>query len=251
MDAKAETIIGKSAYAEAMRSRVNQVARYRYNVMITGPAGGGKRFLAHRIHEASPRAAAPFVPIDCSQLTEQVFAAQLFGHEAGAFAGAKAPGLGALRAAHGGTLFLGRIDALPAELQKTLLAVLHDNRVVPVGGRKPIEVEFRVLASTRVDLQKEVLDRRLIPELYTLLDEVSLRVEPLATRRDDVQPLADYFMQRVCEEFGIRPKRFLPETLKILNSYHWPGNVAELMEVIERAALAEESEIVLPEHLDF
>jgi DNA-binding NtrC family response regulator len=232
-----EELVGCSKWADDVRRRVPQIARHRYNVSITGAEGTGKRLLARLVHGLSPRADNPMIPVDCSLLGPKTFAGQLFGHEAGAFPGAVGPALGCFRAADAGTLYLAHVETLALDLQEQLLAALKTRHVMPIGGDGPIAVDVRVITASVRDLQKQIQDRHLLPELYTTLDAVSLRALPLSKRLEDIEPLANHFLADLAEEFDEPPKHLAADGLQRLKKHTWPGNVAELREAMERAAV--------------
>jgi DNA-binding NtrC family response regulator len=233
----ADDILGTSAWAVETRHRVGQIARHRFSVLITGPPGSGKRFLAGVLHSLSPRSGKPLVPVDCSRLGEQSFASQLFGHEEESFARLASAALGSFRAADGGTLFLGQVERLPLEFQPLLLDALKTGRVTPIGAKRPTQVDVRIICSSLCDLQKEIQQQRLIPELYAQLDAVSLPTIPLRERLADIPALAENFLAVVAEDYGDAPRTLSEEAVKRLKRYPWPGNIAELRTALERAAV--------------
>ena len=182
----------------------------------------------------------PIIPVDCALLGEEAFASQMFGHAAGAIQGVTGATLGCLRAADEGTLCLAHVEALSLEHQHQLLGVLKSRRVTPVGSDELISFDLRVITSSILDLQKQVQNRRLLPELYALLDAVSLNTLPLCRRSEDIEPLATGFLRELAEEFDEPPKRLTKDGYRRLTKHEWPGNVAELREVIERAAVFSE-----------
>lgn len=237
---EASRILGTSSWALETRRRIVQTARHRYNVAITGPAGSGKGFLAEVLHRLSPRAASPMIPVDCSLLTESTFASQLFGHEAGAMPGASGASLGCFRAADGGTILLANVATLPLERQRVLQSALNSGQVTAVGSETPVRVDVRLVTASYRSLQKDVSDRRLLPELYTLLDAVSLPTVALNQRSEDIAPLSAHFLVETAAEFDEPPKRLAKDGLARLEHYSWPGNITELRETIERAAVFSE-----------
>ncbi|MCE9545735.1 MAG: sigma 54-interacting transcriptional regulator [Planctomycetia bacterium] len=251
MSRSVDEILGASNWAEETRHRVAQIARHRYSVVITGPPGSGKRFVADMLHGLSPRADRPFIPVDCSLLSENTFASQLFGHEPGAFAAAQGGTLGCFRAADGGTLFLGRVELLPLEFQPLLLDALKTRRITPLGGSKAVAIDVRLICSSLSDLQKEIQRRHLLPELYPQLDSVSLTIPPLADRAEDIELLARSFLATVAAEYGELPRRLGADAMRRLLSYSWPGNVAELRSALERAALMAERDLLTAADFSF
>lgn len=233
----ANDILGSSTWAVETRHRVAQIARHRYSVLITGPPGSGKRFLASVLHALSPRGAKLLVPVDCSRMGEQSFASQLFGHEEGAFAGLSGAALGSFCAADGGSLFLGQVERLPLPFQPLLLDALKSGQVHPLGAKRPVRVDVRLICSSLCDLQKEIQNQRLLPELYAQLDAVSLPTATLRERIEDIAPLAEYFLAVTAEDYGEAPRKLSDGALKKLKRHSWPGNIAELRNALERAAV--------------
>lgn len=246
-----DDILGTSPWAAETRHRVAQIARHRYSVLLTGPPGSGKRFVAGVLHALSPRASKPLVPVDCSRLGEQSFASQLFGHEEGAFAGLTGAALGSFRAADGGSLFLGQVERLPLEFQPLLLDALESGEVHPLGAKRPVRVDVRLICSSLCDLQKEIQHQRLIPDLYAQLDAVSLPTVALRERVEDIAPLAEYFLAVTAEEYGDAPRKLKSQALKRLQQYSWPGNIAELRSALERAAVLADGEMLTATDFDF
>lgn len=241
-ESKLDQFLGVSAWAAEIRKRIPQIARHRYNVAVTGDEGTGKRLLARLVHDLSPRVERPMIPVDCGLLGPETFASQMFGHEAGAFDGVTGAALGCLRASDGGTVCLANVEALSLEHQHQLLTALSKRKVTPVGGETSVPFDVRVITSSLHDLQKQVQDRRLLPQLYTLLDAVSLRALPLTKRLEDVEPLARGFLVELAEELEEPPKILMPDGCRRLQQHSWPGNVAELREAIERAAVFAEGD---------
>ncbi len=177
------------------------------------------------------------IPVNCGLLGGEIFTTQMFGHVAGGLAGTTGAALGCLRAADGGTICLAHVETLSLEHQQQLLAALAARQVTPVGSDTPVPFDVRVITASLYDLQKQVQDRRLLPQLYTLLDAVSLRVIPLAERLEDIEPLAQQFLVELADELDEPLKQLTPAGCRRLQQYAWPGNVAELREVMERAAI--------------
>ena len=251
MKLSADDILGNSNWAVETRRRVSQIARHRYSVLITGPPGSGKRFLASILHALSPRRAKPLVPVDCSQLGEQSFASQLFGHEEGAFVGLAGAALGSFRAADGGSLFLGQVERLPLAFQPLLLDALKSREVLPLGARRPLRVDVRLICSSLCDLQQEIQNQRLLPELYAQLDAVSLPTVSLRERLEDIAPLAEYFLAITAEDYGDAPRKLGDGALKKLQRHDWPGNIAELRTALERAAVLADGKMLTAADFDF
>ncbi|MFG0316520.1 MAG: sigma-54 interaction domain-containing protein [Planctomycetota bacterium JB042] len=206
------------------------------SLLITGETGVGKERLAQAIHNDGPRAAAPFVAVNCGAIPESLLESELFGHEAGAFTGAERRRKGRFETAHGGTIFLDEIGEMPLHLQVNLLTVLQRRRVQRVGGEESIPIDVRVMAATNRDLLAEIEAGRFRQDLFYRLHVVGLRVPPLRERREDIADLAGDFIRIFRESLGRRyVERISDEALDALLSWSWPGNVRELVNAIEHA----------------
>ena len=242
-------IIGVSTWTQRLRQTIAQVAACRSSVMIAGPSGTGKELIARAIHRGSPRAAAPFVVVDCTSIPAGVFASQLFGHVKGSFSGATCDTLGCVRAADGGTLFLDEIGELSGELQAQLLRVIQQRTVVPVGGCREVPVDVRVLAATNRQLAEEVKAGCFRLDLYYRLNVVQIDTMPLCRRPEDVPPLCRHFLAKLAIENGLPPKHLSPTALDLLMSFPWPGNVRQLHNVLERALVFTPGMEITPQRL--
>ena len=229
--------VGVSAWTRSLRDRILRAAAFSSNVLVTGPSGTGKELIAQAIHRHSARRDAPFVPVDCTSLTGELFASHLFGHVKGAFTGAEHPRLGCFRVAAGGTIFLDEIGELSLEMQSKLLRTIQQRVVVPLGSDQPTAIDVRIIAATNRNLLAEVQAGRFRLDLYYRLNVVSFETVRLADRPDDIEPLAEYFLDRLMSEQGFPRKRISAEALRVLEGYDWPGNVRELQNVLERAAI--------------
>ncbi len=227
--------IGKSTAFNSILEMVKAIAARRCPVVITGETGVGKEMVARQIHIASDRADRVFVPVDCTTLTGQLFESQLFGHIRGAFTGAVNSTLGFFRAADGGTIFLDEISEIPTELQAKLLRVLQESSVTPLGSTKSCPIDVRVLCATCHNLHKMVKEGTFRADLYYRLNVVNLEVPPLRQRREDILPLAEYFLANQSAFYGEPPKVLSPTVKKLILNYSWPGNIRELANAIERS----------------
>ncbi|HXE57670.1 MAG TPA: sigma 54-interacting transcriptional regulator, partial [Gemmatimonadales bacterium] len=231
-----DAIIGRSPALRQTIERAARVAQHRdVTVLIGGETGTGKELLARAIHYHSPRAAAPFVEINCAAIPAQLLESELFGHEKGAFTGAAAAKPGLFELAHGGTVFLDEIGHLPLELQPKLLRALEGREVRRVGGQATRKVDVRVIAATHVDLAAAVTRGEFREDLYYRLNVVALTLPPLRERQDDVELLAETFVARLATGYGLPVPPLSPEVRAALRAHHWPGNVRELRNAIERA----------------
>jgi two-component system response regulator HydG len=203
-------------------------------VLIVGETGTGKEHVARGIHDASPRAAGPFVAVNCAALPEALLETELFGHERGAFTGAERRHIGRFEMASGGTLFLDEIGDLPAGAQVKLLRVLQEREITRVGGDQTIRVDVRVVAATHRDLAAEVRAGRFREDLYFRIHVVPIHLPPLRERHEDVAPLVLSFLECFALKHCLPTRTITAEALDVLRRYHWPGNVRELENVIER-----------------
>jgi len=226
-----------SSIMQMFISDVQQVAPSDSVLLIMGETGVGKEHLAKAIHAESPRASGPFVALNTAALPEQLLESELFGHERGSFTGATRSRRGAFEQSHGGTIFLDEIGEMPLHLQTKLLRVLQDYEVRPVGGDKPIWVDVRVIAATNRDLEEEILQGNFRKDLFYRLSVMTLTIPPLRDRRDDIPALTRRFLNYYRYKIGRDITRISDEALQAFYNYDWPGNIRELMNVIERAML--------------
>jgi transcriptional regulator with PAS, ATPase and Fis domain len=219
-------------------------------VLLTGETGVGKEVFAHIVHDASSRAAKPFVPFNCAAVPRELLESQLFGHRRGAFTGADQSSPGIIRSAAGGTLFLDEIGEVTPDLQPKLLRFLELGEIHPLGEPQPSRVDVRVVAATNKDLEALVRDGRFREDLYYRLNVIRLHIPPLRERREEIPRLVHYFLEKFAREHNKGRLRIADETLEYLVFYAWPGNVRELLNELRRmAALAEVDAVLMPEHL--
>src|SRR5579875_94180 len=227
-----------------------RVAATDCTVLIVGESGTGKEVLARFIHRQSPRARAPFVAVNCAAIPESMLEAVLFGYERGSFTGAHAAHAGKFEQAQGGTLLLDEITEMPLGLQAKLLRVLQEREVERLGGRGPLPLDVRVIATTNRRLREEVAAGRFREDLYYRLNVFPLAIAPLRLRRDDVLPLAMQLLTARC-----RPGEPIPalsaEAAQLLLTYGWPGNVRELDNLLQRALILVSGPVIHPEHIQF
>lgn len=239
-----DEIVGESPAIGSIKDIASSIASRRSTVLILGETGTGKEMVARHIHALSDRQDKPFVPVDCSALTDTLFESQLFGHVRGAFTGAIRDALGFIRSADTGTLFLDEIGELSLPLQSKLLRVVQERRVTPVGDVKAYPVDVRVICATNRDIGAMVKAGEFREDLYFRLNVITLNVPPLRERPMDVVPLARHFLQQQAMLYGETPKRLSPDAREALLRYGWPGNVRELANAIEHAhVLASDAEI--------
>ena len=243
--------VGRSPAITSILETVEAIAARKCPVIITGETGVGKELVARQIHNASDRCEKVFVPVDCTTLTGQLFESQLFGHVRGAFTGAVDTTLGFFRAADGGTVFFDEISEIPLELQAKLLRVLQDGAVTPLGSIKSYPVDVRVLCATNTDLCEMLKEGTFRADLYYRLNVVNLEVPPLRQRKEDILPLAEYFLANQSTFYSEPPKVLGPTAKELLLNYAWPGNVRELANAMERAYVLTTGREIQPAVLPF
>ena len=220
-------------------------------ILIQGESGTGKDLIAKAIHYESSRHEKPFVAINCSAIPETLMEAELFGHERGAFTDAKTMKKGLFEVADGGTLFLDEIGELSPLLQAKLLRVLEDQVIRRIGGTKDMQVDVRVIAASNRDLEKAVSEGQFRQDLYYRLAIISIFLPPLRERKEDIQPMVEYFIERYNRRFKKTIRGVTEDSRKLLLSHDWPGNVRELKNAIERAMILEEADSLRPSYLPF
>ena len=231
--------------------KIRLVAPTNMSVLILDESGTGKEHIAEKIHARSKRTTGPFVPVDCDLLSKELAASELFGHEKGAFTGAESKKQGFWEEAAGGTLFLDEIGNLPQEVQQMLLRALEAKRYRPTGGSKDKKADVRIIAATNEDLQTAIAEKRFRADLYQRLKEYTIQIPPLRECREDIMPLADFFLQLANDEFEKQVKGFDAEARKRMLAYTWGGNVRELKRVVRMAVLHTEGDTVTADTLEF
>ena len=226
-------MLGDSPAMAGLKQTVERAARSTATVLVRGESGTGKELVARALHELSPRAAGPFVKVNCAALTETLLTSELFGHEKGSFTGATEQRPGRFELADGGTLLLDEISEISPELQAKLLRVLEEREFERVGGGRPIKVDVRVVATTNRDLGLEVAERRFREDLFYRLNVVPVVIPPLRERAGDVPGLIAHYLATLAAETGSQVS-LSDDALALLAAYRWPGNVRELVNVVER-----------------
>ena len=239
-------IVSRNPRMRAVFNLVQDVGPTTATVLIQGETGTGKEQLARAVH-AEGRG-GPFVAVNCAAVPETLLEAELFGHEKGAFTGAERQRIGKFELAHGGTLFIDEVGDIPATMQVKLLRVLQERQFERVGGGDPIPIDVRVISATNRRLRKMVRKGQFRDDLYYRLNVVRIDLPPLRTRADDIAVLAEHFCRKYARP-GTEPKRLAPATLEQLERYHWPGNIRELENVIERACVIHGGAVIEPAHL--
>jgi len=242
-------IEGKSQRMLDVYKLVARVAPSTATVLVVGESGTGKELVARAIHNRSPRASKPFVPVNCTALSESLLESELFGHARGAFTGAFAAKRGLFETASGGTLFLDEIGDMGPKMQAQILRVLQDGEMRPVGGTEAIRVDVRLVCATNHDLDAEVKASRFREDLYFRINVVTVRMPPLRDRAGDIPILVRHFIAKIARRENRPEASVSPEALEILGRYAWPGNVRELENAIERAVAIAKGNVVLPSDL--
>jgi PAS domain S-box-containing protein len=237
-----EEIVGTSKPLKAVLSQTAKVARTVATVLITGETGTGKELIARAVHKRSERSEHAFISVNCAALAPTLISSELFGHERGAFTGANQRRLGRFELADGGTIFLDEVGELPPDTQVALLRVLQEREFERVGGTQPIKVDVRVIAATNRDLNAAVSNGSFRSDLFYRLQVFPIEIPALRERREDIALLAEYFIDRYSRKAGKNIRHVSQETLELLQSYAWPGNIRELQNVIERSVILCETE---------
>ena len=237
-----DTIVGQSAQFRSVLQQVSLVAPTDTTVLILGETGTGKELIARAIYERSTRSARPFIRVNCAAIPPSLIASELFGHEKGAFTGALQRRLGRFEAAHGGTIFLDEIGELPMDTQITLLRVLQEREIERVGSSQSIAVDVRIIAATNRDLKAAVAAGTFRRDMFYRLNVFPIQVPSLRERADDIPLLVEHLVEKYSRRTGKRFSHIESETVELLQSYDWPGNIRELQNVIERAVILCEGE---------
>ncbi|HEX9606644.1 MAG TPA: sigma-54 dependent transcriptional regulator, partial [Gemmatimonadaceae bacterium] len=237
-----EEVVGASAALRAVLSRVTKVAPTDSTVLLTGETGTGKELIARAVHKRSQRSSHPFVSVNCAAIPVSLIASELFGHEKGAFTGASGRRVGRFELAADGTIFLDEVGELPAETQVALLRVLQEREFERVGGNQPIRTNARVVAATNRDLDAAIAAGTFRRDLFYRLNVFPIEIPPLRERREDIPLLVEYYIARFARKAGKRIRGISKNTLGLLVSYPWPGNIRELQNVVERSVVVCETE---------
>jgi len=228
-------VLGSNPAVRKVAQHAMRASEVECTVLVSGETGTGKEIWARLLHRLGPRAAKPFVPVNCAALTATLAESQLFGHEKGAFTGAAGSSLGVFRAAHGGVIFLDEVGEMPEELQPKLLRVLQESEVTPVGASHPVKIDVQVIAATNRDLEAEVGKGTFREDLFYRLNMVELQVPPLRERSDDIAEFVEFFSAKFAAKYS-RPRwQPSPEELRDFCEFSWPGNIRQLAHVIEQA----------------
>jgi two-component system, NtrC family, response regulator AtoC len=246
-----DNVVGLDSEAQRAYLMASRVADSRASVLILGETGTGKEYLARAIHYQSPRAERPFVKVSCAALPESLLESELFGHEKGSFTGAIARRVGRFELADRGTLFLDEIGDTTPATQIKLLRVLQEKQFERLGGSETLSVDVRIIAATNRDLKTAIAEKQFRDDLFYRLNVVTINLPPLRERKVDVATLAKHFVRKYCDDTGKNITGISPESIAMLQSYSWPGNIRELENCIERAMILCHGSTILPQHLLF
>lgn len=247
--ATATSLVFKSRPMQRLLTLMQNTANTKANILITGETGVGKSAVAKAIHAMSNRASGPFIEVNCAVLHENLIESELFGYEKGAFTGASSSGkIGKIELANHGTLFLDEIGELPPHIQSKLLQLIQEKTIERLSGTKRIELDFRLLVATNRDLEDAVRRGTFRSDLFYRLNVIRMHIPPLRQRQEDVLPLAHQFLSRFCEEYG-SSLTLSPRLMAFLEQYHWPGNVRQLENLMERIAITAQDPVIDLVHL--
>ncbi|MCB0272279.1 MAG: sigma-54-dependent Fis family transcriptional regulator [Bdellovibrionales bacterium] len=248
---ESKKIIGQSQSMTQLLLDLQKIAATDSNVLITGETGTGKELIAREIHFQSPRADQNFIPVNCSAIPENLLESELFGYRKGAFTGADRDKVGLFEACDQGTLFLDEIGEIPFGLQAKLLRVLAEGKFIPLGSTQEKSVNVRVLSATHQNLEKRIVDKQFREDLYYRLKVVEVRMPALRERKEDIELLAHYFLDRKNKQYAKHISGFTQAALEKLQGYHFPGNIRELEHVIEQSIIFEEEEKISDQNIRF
>ena len=251
LDFMALNLIGNSQVFQEVLSTVQKIAVYDVAVSIYGETGTGKELIARAIHYMGPRAAGPFIPINCGSLPDTLLENELFGHERGAFTDARSEQSGLIEQANGGTLFLDEIEALSPKAQATLLRFIQDKQYRPLGGKQFKTANVRIVSASNESLEKLMEAGKFRADLYYRLNVLPLTLPALRDREGDIEILSGFFLQQFQSCYNVEPKRLHHISSQLMKQYKWPGNIRELENRLHRAFLLSDSNTILPEHLQF
>lgn len=247
--AENKSFIATSPALEGALKLVNKAAKTDASILLLGESGVGKELFANYVHNNSPRANAPFVAINMAAIPENLLESELFGYEKGAFTDATEGRAGKFESANGGSIFLDEIGEMPIGLQAKLLRVLQEKEVVRLGSSKPIKIDIRFIAATNADIQKKIKAGEFREDLFFRLQTVPVNIPPLRERVEEIIPLCEWKLEQVDNQYGVGKKTWGEGAKEQLLSYNWPGNIRELLSVVERAAILCEDNTIMPEDL--
>ena len=241
---KTTPIIGESKAIQDLIRSIEKLARSQAPVYISGESGSGKELVAHSIHDLGPRASKPFIAVNCGAIPRELMESEFFGHKKGSFTGAHQDKIGLFQAAEGGTLFFDEVADLPLDMQVKLLRAIQEKSIRPVGAADEITTDVRILCATHKNLEVEVKEGRFRQDLFYRLNVIQLAVAPLRERREDIALLTHHLLQKLANDIGLDVPTLSTDAQKLLNNYHFPGNVRELENILERAFTLCDSNVI-------
>lgn len=236
--------LGSSPALEKLLERIRKASSTDASMMLLGESGVGKEVFARHIHDSSPRASKPFVAINMAAIPDNLIESELFGFEKGAFTDAAVAKSGLFELAEGGTLFLDEIGEMPYPLQAKLLRVLQEREIRRLGASKNTRIDVRIITATNADLSRKIAEGTFREDLYYRLGTIPLLIPPLRERREEILSIAEAALERYCAQYGFNPKSFSPKAKEALGHYNWPGNIRELISVVERSAILSDSDMI-------
>jgi DNA-binding NtrC family response regulator len=251
IDHSLESFLGSSDAMKRVIERIRQVAATDFSIIIQGETGTGKTTVSRMIHNMSKRSLKPFVSVDVGSMPENLVESELFGHEKGAFTGADHKKKGFFEVAAGGTILIDDLQNVPLYTQAKLLRAVEDRKIFPIGSLAPVDTDVRIIVAINVDAQKAMNENRLKSDLFFRLSEFNINIPPLRDRTDDIPYLARNFMLEVGAELNKPMREISVDAMEQLRRYSWPGNVRELKNVMRRAVLIAESDVITAAHLEF
>jgi two-component system nitrogen regulation response regulator NtrX len=242
-------LIGNSPKMDLLKEQITMAAQSNSRVLIMGESGSGKELVARLLHENSKSAGKSFIEVNCAAIPQELIESELFGHEKGSFTGAFESKKGKFELADGGTLFLDEVGDMSLSAQAKVLRVIESQEFQRVGGSKNIKVDVRIISATNKDLKEEVKKGNFREDLLYRLNVIPIVVPPLREKKEDIPLLVDHILESFAAEYGKKPKKIHPETLKMLEAYDWPGNIRELRNVIERLVIMTPSDTITPKNI--
>jgi len=243
------SFLGTSPALEKLLSRTAKAATTDASMMLLGESGVGKEVFARHIHESSPRASKPFIAINMAAIPDNLIESELFGFEKGAFTDAMEAKTGQFELAEGGTLFLDEIAEMPYSLQAKLLRVLQEREIRRLGSSKNTKIDVRIITATNADLNTKIAEGKFREDLYYRLNTIPLHIPPLRERREEILSIAEAALERYCTQYAFESKSFTPNAKNALEHYNWPGNIRELISVVERSAILSDGNLIDTEDL--
>ncbi|MBV5321443.1 MAG: sigma-54-dependent Fis family transcriptional regulator [Sulfuricurvum sp.] len=247
--AKSDNFLGSSPVLDQLLGRIAKAAITDASMMLLGESGVGKEVFARHIHESSPRSAKPFIAINMAAIPDNLIESELFGFEKGSFTDATEAKTGQFELAEGGTLFLDEIAEMPYSLQAKLLRVLQEREIRRLGASKNTKIDVRIICATNADLHTKITDGKFREDLYYRLNTIPLNIPPLRERREEILSIAEAALARSCSQYGYESKSFTTSARNALENYNWPGNIRELISVVERSAILSDGESIDTEDL--